>query len=152
MNTDLEHLKRVFSHVSENLVFMFVEEWNEEERPLTEKTFALAQVRFTGPFSGSLSLVVPESLCGPLKANMLGAELAGGIAGKHPHDALGELLNVTCGHLLTALAGEDPVFDLTPPETLAVDRTRWNAIKGLPNTAALLLEDTPVLLHLERNP
>ncbi len=150
MNTDLDHVKRVFSQVSENLVFMFTEEWYEEERPLTEKTFALAQVRFTGPFNGSLSIVVPESLCAPIKANMLGAELAGGIAGKRPYDALGELLNVTCGHLLTALAGEDPVFNLTPPEAMAVDRARWDAIKRQPDTAALLLEDLPVLLLLER--
>jgi hypothetical protein len=151
MSNKLDLVKHVFSQVSENLVFMFTEDWNEDDRPLTEKTFAQAQVQFTGPFSGSLSIVAPESLCVQIKANMIGANLEEGISSKRPYDALGELLNVTCGHLLTALAGEDPVFNLTPPETMAADHARWDAVKRLPDTAALLLDDIPVLLHLEKS-
>ncbi|HPO17060.1 MAG TPA: chemotaxis protein CheX [Candidatus Hydrogenedentes bacterium] len=150
MSNELNQAKHVFSRVAEDLVFMFSEEWDEEDRPATEEAFVLARIRFTGPFNGALSLAAPESLCKQVKENMLGARLEEGIGGKYLHDAFGELLNVTCGHLLTALAGDDPVFNLAPPEIVVLDRTGWEKFKSMPGITALLLEDMPVLLHFEQ--
>lgn len=150
MRHELNQVKQVFSRVGEDLVFMFSEDWDEVERPLTEEMFVLVRVRFTGPFNGALSLAAPESLCKRVQENMLGASLEEGAGGKHLHDAFGELLNVACGHLLTALAGDDPVFTLAPPETVALDRAGWEKIKALPDAEAFLFDDTPVLLHFER--
>lgn len=78
-----------------------------------------ASVAFDGPFSGKLFVSISEGMMDPLAANMLGLE-----PGEEPpegvmvKDGLKELLNVICGNLLPAIAGETVIFNISAPELL----------------------------------
>jgi CheY-specific phosphatase CheX len=66
-------------------------------------------------------------------------------------DALKEVLNVTCGGILTHIAGDQPVFDLTVPEVDEVDGEAWRTLAGDAGTAAFMVDDYPALLKLQLN-
>jgi CheY-specific phosphatase CheX len=112
---------------------------------------------FDGPFKGSLALAVPEPFGGQVAANVLGLDMDdpktenGTVCQTETNcavDALKELLNVTCGNLLTAIAGDEPVFDLTVPEVTLLSEDEWRATPGLPDAVGFLVEDWPVFLRL----
>ena len=149
-NQEQEILLRVFSDVAESLAFMFAETPEEaEECVVTDDCFARARMEFHGPFSGSLLMAVPESMCPEIAANVLGLEPDDDLVTHQPYDALKELLNVTCGNVLTALAGETPVFDLTVPEVTRLDAPAWEALKGEAGVVCCVVDDNPALLQLE---
>jgi len=141
-------LARVFSQVAENLAFMFVEPQEDEPLPAPAGPCVAAEMTFTGQFPGTLTLAVPMALCPVIAANVLGVEPDDELAMAQPYDALNELLNVTCGNLLTALAGEEPVFDLTIPAVRELDGKAWNALENDSETVGLVIEEHPVLLKL----
>jgi hypothetical protein len=105
-----------------------------------------ATMGFRGEIDGRLALVLPESLLPEIAANFLGMEpddpeaLAGG------RDACKEILNITCGNALTALRGEEPVFDLTIPEVDPAtpgEAADWSA---LPGAIRFSVDGAPILL------
>lgn len=143
-------LSEIFCSVLENQAYMFGEPIEEgEEIPPASGDYLQARMRFMGPFRGELSLTVPAEVCPEIAANVLGLEPDDERVAESSEDALKELLNVTCGQVLTALAGEDPVFDLTVPEVKAVDDGQWESLLASSDTAAFIVEDAPVLLHLD---
>lgn len=142
-------LRKVFAEIAENLAFMFSEEPEEDDAfEPADKEFVLAFMGFRGPFEGKLAIAVPLSLCPEIAANVLGLDPDDELVQAKPYDALKELLNVTCGNVLTEIAGEDPVFDLTPPEVKKMDRGSWNTFLNMQGTQRHLLEDKPVLLQM----
>jgi len=149
---DTDHgqvLRTVFAEISESLAFMFVEEPEDETSADPDTNdLVLAFMGFSGPFSGKLVIAVPASLCPEIAANVLGLDPDDELVQAKPYDALKELLNVTCGNVLTAIAGEEPIFDLTPPEVKKMDLTAWQALRNMPGTQQHLVEDRPVLLQL----
>lgn len=106
-----------------------------------------ATVGFRGPSQGSLTMLTPRSVAGELAANVLGVDADDESAAEQARDALGELMNVTMGRLLTTLAGTDPVFDLSPPKVSDASRERWQAFIQAAGTVAFLIDDRPVLLQ-----
>jgi CheY-specific phosphatase CheX len=141
-------LMDVFSEVAENLAFMFVDPPEEDEFPEPTGPCVRAEMGFVGPFTGTVSLAVPESLCPQIAANVLGLDPDDELVTAKPHDALKELLNVTCGNLLTRIAGDEPVFDLTVPEVISLDEESWQAYQENPKTVGLILEDEPIIIGL----
>ena len=93
-------------------------------------------------------MTVPVEMCPEIAANVLGVDLDDPDVVVKPLDALKELLNVTCGHVLTALAGDEPVFDLTVPEVTEIDAVAWKKLADAPYTVAFLVDESPVLLQL----
>lgn len=89
-----------------------------------------ASVAFTGPFSGKLFVSISMDMMDPLAVNMLGLE-----PGEDPpegvmiEDGLKELLNVICGNLLPAIAGEKVIFNISGPELLD-DPTPPESLEG----------------------
>ncbi len=146
-----ELLSNVFSDVVENLAFMFAEVPDEGEFPEVNDPCVMAAMGFTGHQEGTIAMAVPESMCTELAANVLGLEPDDEIVSRFPHDALKELLNVTCGNVLTAMAGEEPIFDLTVPETKTIDAAAWKAFRDQPDTVSVLLDENPVLLQFRCN-
>ena len=71
---------------------------------------------YSGGMTGSISLIVPDDVCPEIAANVLGKDPDDAIVAAQSADALKEVLNVLCGNILTAVAGESPVFDLSVPE------------------------------------
>ncbi len=141
-------LGAVFGDVLARLAFMFGEPAAPAALPEPPPPVLLAQMEFHGPRSGSLALATAASLADELAANVLGVEPGDAAAAAGAGDALGELLNVTCGHVLTALAGEGPVFDLSAPTGSRLDAAGWRALREDPDAAGFVVEGRPVLLRL----
>lgn len=150
MSEEMDTLRQVFAEVAENLAFMFAEVPEEDEFPEAEPPCMLAQMSFLGPFNGKLYIAVPQHMCPEIAANVLGLDPDDELVVKQPTDALKELLNVTCGNLLTTMAGEDPIFDLTPPEVVVLDKKGWDDFAAAPGTVRFIVDENPVLLRMEK--
>lgn len=143
----------VFESVLQNLAFMFVEAVEKETlqntdspRELPEK-FVKSSMAFSGPTSGRVNLMVPDELAKELAANIIGKELDKNISQKHLQDALKEVLNVTCGNLLSAVIGTKQVFDAAPPTLSEHDAAGWSAFLAEPDSIPFMIEDWPALLQ-----
>ena len=142
-------LSDVLCDVLEKMAFMFGDEANAEVLPEPEEGYVQAHMTFTGPMAGSITMAVAGEMCPELAANILGAEADDDRALEKSRDALKELLNITCGQILTAIAGDEPVFDLSVPEASEMSPEDWNALASRPDTTAVLADDFPVLLSLQ---
>ena len=138
---------KIFSNVLEHLAFMFVETPDETEMPGSSPPYVEAQMTFSGPFSGRLCLAAPQEMCPEIAANVLGLEPDDEFVRERPGDSLKELLNVTCGNLLPALAGEEPVFDLTVPELREINEVEWQSILNAPEAQQFIVDDYPVVIR-----
>jgi len=143
-----ETLTTVFSEIIESLAFMFVEDPEDDTVFTTGTEFVQVQMGFSGPFKGDLTIAVPVDMCPELASNVLGLDPDDELVTHNPYDALKELLNIICGNLLTALAGEEPVFDLTIPEVTLLDKAGWTAFMEKEGTVRFVADDNPVLLRL----
>lgn len=79
-----------------------------------------ARVAFAGEaagraLGGALTLAVSADVAAALAENMLGAAGPGGPGPEARRDAVGEVANVVCGHLVSAAAGPAAVFRLAAP-------------------------------------
>jgi CheY-specific phosphatase CheX len=72
-----------------------------------------ASVEFRGPMTGRLVLRASSTILPEVANNMLGADDTRPSALQR--DALGELANVICGHVLPLIGGADAVFNLAAP-------------------------------------
>lgn len=136
---------RVFRQVLERLAFMFAERVEKGDAPPPEEGYRVG-MSFRGPLSGALVLVAPREAAAELAANILGLDSDDPVALLRAEDALKELLNVTCGSLLTALAGDGPVFDLTVPESVALGDGDWEGVLEQGHSLAFRADDHPLLL------
>ena len=76
--------------------------------------FYIAKLQFKGCVSGNYQVLTQKKFADALVNNLLG-ELDQDEHDKAMQDALGELVNVLSGNLLTEQFGNQEVFDLTPP-------------------------------------
>ncbi|MDB5103445.1 MAG: hypothetical protein JWP91_1134 [Fibrobacteres bacterium] len=106
---------RVFSQVLERQVFLFPDPIDTMEFAAAPEKLLASSMTFNGKCDGGLALAVPEALARIIAANFLGMDEDDPVVESHGNDSLGEILNVICGHLLTALYGRDEVFDLSIP-------------------------------------
>ncbi|MBI5095373.1 MAG: chemotaxis protein CheX [Candidatus Hydrogenedentes bacterium] len=148
-NEHTEILNDVFCDVTEKLAFMFGEPSEKDELPPVDTECIEARMTFAGPMTGSLTMAVPVEMCPIIAANVLGMEPDDESVQARATDALTELLNVICGNILTAIAGEQPVFDLTVPTAHALSAEDWAKLLEDPDTLAFVLEDLPALLQLK---
>ncbi len=137
----------VFSSTAEGFAFMFCEPFEGDSPPPACGPCLQVHMSFQGPIAGTLTLAVPKPLCAEIAANALGLDMEGAANTSSMHDAIKELLNVTCGQFLTAYAGEEPVFDLSVPSVAPLDEAGWAALCADSGTAVLVMEEEPVLLH-----
>ena len=144
-----EPVRHVFLEVLENLGFMFGDPVDMDEVPADVEGCLEATVSYRGPTRGRLTLLAPRAIAGELAANLLGLDADDVGAQENAIDALGELMNVTLGQLLTAMSGEEAVFDLSPPAVADSDAARWRQMRDDPRTLAFLVEDRPAMLRLD---
>jgi chemotaxis protein CheY-P-specific phosphatase CheC len=84
------------------------------EQQLNAPSEAAVCVDFEGPFSGKLLLKLYGRLLPTIAANMLGEEDVP--SRSQQYDALGEIANVICGHMLPGIAGSKDMFHVSPPK------------------------------------
>lgn len=146
-----QQIAEVLAEVLQNLAFMFADPATPDELPASLNDVLEARVSYRGSKQGTLTLLAPQALAGALAANVLGIEPDDPKAREGALDAVGELMNIAMGRLLTELEGCTAVFDLTPPEVQPVTSTeRWGEMLHDPDVIAMRIEDSPVLLRLDR--
>ena len=143
-----EALGETFCRVIEQLAFMFAEPAEPDIVPQPDGPCVAVGMEFSGVFSGSLRLAVPTAICAELAGNMLGMELDGDEAAVRGTDSLKELLNITCGNILTEIAGTEAVFTLTIPKSTPIEAEAWQEFCRREGTLAFLIDDNPALLEL----
>jgi two-component system, chemotaxis family, chemotaxis protein CheY len=141
--------RAAFASVLEKFAFMFSEAVEKEEVREPSSDAIGATISFSGPVSGALEMILPAEMCPAVAANVLGVDPDDDMAVKRGEDALKELLNVTCGQVLTGLAGEKAEFTVSMPETCRVDRAQWGERRRRDDTAAFVVDSHPVLLRLQ---
>jgi two-component system chemotaxis response regulator CheY len=142
-------VEKALGNVLESFAYMFSEMIPATDVPVSDGDHVRAEISFTGEISGSLVLIVPRGICPEIAANILGIESDADEAIADAEDALRELLNVTCGHLISTVAGTEAVLDMSLPTTRAIDLADWNDMRDDPETIAFLVDERPVLLHFE---
>lgn len=143
-------LRIVFADVLEKMAFLFAEPTSADELATDETAFSTVQIGFTGEeLQGTLALTVGVPLSVMIAANVLGVEEDDGMAAERAEDALKEFLNTICGQLLTAIAGDDPVFDLTIPTVTKASSETWSDLCGDPAAVGFLIEESPAILRIE---
>jgi CheY-specific phosphatase CheX len=144
-------LKEVFTEVAERLAFVFASEVDEDHASAGTAAHLEATMTFSGPTEGRLRLVVPRDLAREMAANILGLDDDDTAVESRTYDALGEVLNVTCGHLLTRLHGEEPVFEMTVPQVRTLEPGGWQQLLERPGTQVLRIDERFVLLQLRQS-
>jgi len=151
LDTGKDHKKilaNALCEVLEKQAFMFGEMTDKEELPGRASGYVRADMTFSGEISGSMALVVPEEMCPEIAANVLGMDQDSEMALERADDSLKEILNVTCGQVLTSLAGETLVFDLSVPETKKLEAQAWNDFLKQEETLGFLVDEKPALMRL----
>jgi len=139
-NTLDETLARVAEEVLQSLAFVLPAFEGEEEatQPPSDESWITGRISFTGPFDGSLILRLSNALLPEIGANMLGLDFGESCSPEQQMDAFTELLNVICGNLLPALAGQQAVFNVGAAELIADGRAP-EAVAGRPLLAVARL-------------
>ena len=143
-----EIMDTTFCEVVEKVAFMFGDPVPLGDLDYPGAPLVHAAMSFDGPIQGSLALTVPLEMGTELAANALGSDPDESLSEEQAIDAINELLNVTCGQMVTALAGEKPAFDLTAPHAALVAGDLWEGFCHAPNTQGYSVEEYPVLLQL----
>ena len=140
-------IRDVFYDIIEKSAFMFGEEVEKDEVDVNYDKFARADMGFVGDAKGEISIMVPEAMCPEIAANFLGVDPEDEKVDEYSEDALKEILNVTCGHVLTAIKGERAVFDLTVPNIKrGIKLKEWEKLFRSEDSIVCMVDDYPVLI------
>ena len=146
--TNQSTAESTFVEVVEKLTFMFGEQVDVADVVTDAEPWVEARMGFSGDLEGTLAVVVPVSLQTEIASNIMGLDADASYTQDVLDDALRELINVVCGHVIMVLAGDDANFDLHPPQTDVLDGAALDALCADAGTTGYLLDDEPVLLHL----
>lgn len=147
MKDDFQELvTEAFTDVLEKLAFMFSESFIPDGPLEAPANCVSSRVGFHGVRSGLITLIMPKDLCQGIAASILGIEADDVDAEARALDALKELTNVTCGHVLTELAGTDPIFDLSVPSIETVNPEDWERTAQSPGTMVFMVEEEDLVL------
>lgn len=144
-----EAVEATFVDVVEKLTFMFGERCDMADVAVGTEPWAEARMSFSGDVVGSLSVIVPQDLLPEIAANILGLDSDLMSRPEVLDDALREMLNVLCGHVIRAIAGPSCSFDLVTPDNLILEGEALEAVMDDPDTTAYLLDEEPILLNLK---
>jgi hypothetical protein len=105
----------------------FISAFPPEAALPTPGTPLLLRIGFRGPVCQRLDLLAGEELGATMAANIFGAESTE--ARFRARDALKELLNVTCGAILSQWPSSDgPGFEMSIPEVVPLDAGGWETL------------------------
>ena len=148
-DTRSAHIARIFCEVLERQAFLFAESMETDGFGTEPGRWLRATLRFGGDAPGILRLAAGEPMAREAAANFLGTSLDDPSVEANHRDALGEILNMVCGHMLTALHGNHALHDLGIPSLEDISALEAEAMAGTPGCLAFLVEDHPVLLSAE---
>ncbi|MCK5267258.1 MAG: chemotaxis protein CheX [Spirochaetes bacterium] len=138
---------RVVDEIFEDFAFMFQESLLKEDIPEIDENCIKTSIGFEGPVIGTVSLVVPETMCKVLAANLLGFDQEEILVPAKGIDALKEVLNIICSNIITSLYNEDLVFEYSVPKAVRIDKEEWLKIVEKPEVLTFMMDDFPVLVE-----
>ena len=142
-----EILIKVCCDVFESLSFMFGEAIDLDEVDSESESFINVSISYKGDRAGAIILIVSAETAKILAYNILGIdEDEEDLPFESSMDALKELLNTICGQFITSRYGDEPVFDLTVPETKIISLDEWQESVDSGNFLSLNVEDEPILI------
>lgn len=153
MNTDsVAVLDEVFCKVLEKQAFLFPERTPSAELPQQSGRMFCANIGYScssGEHKGEIDFYAPEAMCREIAGNFLGIDADSSEAEEKAMDSLMEALNMVCGNFLTALAGEDAVFDLKVPNAAIVTKSEWDAALTQPDALCYCADDYAIVCVLK---
>lgn len=139
-----------FVSVLEQLAFMFAEPAARDELPASLSDAVRVHMTFDGAATGGLTVLTSRDACGELLANVTGDDAeTDGLDVDAGREALKEMANVLCGQLLTAVAGKEPVFDLSSPACEDAPSDTWAEAIADEAAAGFLVDDHPFLVRFD---
>lgn len=141
-------LTRIVTQVFEDLAFMFVD---PADGPPESADGQWLEVRmaFDGPDKGRLALAAPVGLCREAAGNILGVDPEATGACDRASDALKELLNVICGHVVCELFGTEPIIRLGIPAIAELDDEALRLCLSDPDRLGFSVDDRHLAIALQ---
>ena len=140
-----EKIAQALCDVTEKMAFMFGEEAEQDELLEAAQEGLEVKISFSGRDKGEITMLSTPDMGVELAANVLGIDHEE-INQEIIEDSLKEWLNVTCGHILTTLAGSEAIYDLSAPEVRTVDSEIWDTSARDANAMLFLIDDQPMIL------
>ncbi len=145
----------VISDVVENLAMMSVDVADKFEGFVPD---FIGHINFDGTVCGRLSVECTEDFVKNLAENVLGLD-SSELEESHKLDAMGELLNIVCGNIVTRIFDRHEPFTLSVPEVyLAGSISNYNCIEAENTgreyesvTVQFMIDDFPVKFSLQIN-
>lgn len=147
MTTTQQTMMETIARVFETQAFMFLEPAEREDLEAREGPFLKSRLCFQGPSIGTVTLMMPLSDTPELAANLLGLEPDDPEAAESASDALGEILNVICGQLVTDCYGTTDVYRLSVPDVDSV--ADWTVPLGRSDALPCSVDGIPLLFLSE---
>ncbi|MBW8888809.1 MAG: chemotaxis protein CheX [Fibrobacteres bacterium] len=133
--------------ILEQQAFLFADALSQGGFKAQGEEYLAASLVFDGPSRGGALAAFPESLARELAANLLGAEPGDEKSAEHAGDALGEFLNVACGHLLTTLFGTGTAFNLGSPRIFGFPSAVADLLARKSDVMAFEIDGVPILFQ-----
>lgn len=148
LTSSKEQIGRTFLGIVEKLTFMFGEQAPKEELDVDDTRFLMTSMKFSGDVAGQLTLAVPMEITAEIAANILGLEPEDIESEEMRRDAVAEMLNVVCGHVIMELGGKGANFKLDAPVTQPMGEDSFNQMMLSDDFIGFMLDDSPVFLGL----
>ena len=148
MKVKQPNMTDVISNIIETLAMMTVD--NTEQLEDFCPDFQ-AYIDFEGSVSGRLTLECTKQFANALAENLLGLE-SDKLEEAHRWDAIGELLNVVCGNLVTEIFDPQKPFTLSVPQVSFADiesKPHSNENNGNQEMTQFIIDDYPVRFILK---
>lgn len=143
-----EELTETFRNVVERFALMIGEPVDDVFGTSDMDKWVQAKLSFRGPLSGTLVIAAPKDLLREIAANVLGTDVNDPETAVFVPEALKELVNLTAGQLLTAVADAMSVHDLSVPMFAQLNKDDWRGDAGK-TFAHFNVEERPVALALD---
>ncbi len=147
-------VEKIVPEVIQNFVYLFCDPLDSADVTLPQSPLICAETVFRGDVKGELSIGTTPELCREMAANITGAEATGGEPTGMAEDALGEVVNVVCGHLVTALAGENAEVTPAIAKVTRKEAEGWKELLADSETSAFKAGEELMLVRLsvEKHP
>ncbi len=142
-----EKIAKVCCEVLEQLAFVFADVIEGDDIALPDEGFIHASMSFSGVSQGHAELALPQKLAAQITANILGLDDEEHIETQQHEDAVRELLNTICGRMLTAIYGEEQVFDLHVPKTTLITADDVSRLRNAGSCVLLAIDDMPIIVR-----
>lgn len=145
--TATDELLNAFTDVLERFVMVYGAPAGSDLPPTLcdDGDLLQASMTFSGGVSGIMTMAAPLDVCLEMAGNAMGIEADDEGAMEKACDALGEILNMTCGNLVLALE-PDKQTHLTPPVVLGMDLFEWEYLRTSQTTLPFDVEGAPMLV------